>query len=69
VDESLKAVASYSQMMSDTSVLETMSPALKDAYVTSLKRQRKSILESITANSADGGAGDADNTSSSSSNN
>jgi hypothetical protein len=62
VEECLQAVASYSQMMSNSSVLETMSPASKDAYVTSLKRQQKSILELITS-STDSGTRDDDNNS------
>jgi hypothetical protein len=45
--ECLNQVASYSQMMVDENVLDTMSPGSKQVYVESLKRERKDLLQKL----------------------
>lgn len=42
--EDLNQVAKYSQMMTDESVLDTMSPDSKDVYLSTLKKKRKDLL-------------------------
>jgi hypothetical protein len=45
----IKQVADHSQMMRDESVLETISPDSKLAYVESLKQERRAILDKMKA--------------------
>jgi hypothetical protein len=47
IDRYIRQVASYSQMMVDSSVLDTMTPNSKAVYVDTLKRQRKSVLDKM----------------------
>jgi hypothetical protein len=52
MDGYIRQVADYSQMMKDSSVLETMSPESKELYVTTIKQQRKSVLEKMKTESS-----------------
>ena len=62
VDCAIKKVAQYSQMMSDNTVLDTMSPASKDAYVSTLQKQRRHLLAKVATaeNDNDVGEGNSD---------
>jgi hypothetical protein len=48
VGESLKEVATISKMMEDNDVLKMMSPETQETYKTSLKNQRRSILDNLS---------------------
>jgi hypothetical protein len=50
MDRCIRQVANYSQMMVDSSVLDTISsPASKSVYLDTLKKQRKNLLEKMNA--------------------
>ena len=51
IDASLKRVHDYSVKMQDVAVLETMSPASKELYVGTLKKQRKELLQKMKSDS------------------
>jgi hypothetical protein len=53
VDKYIRQVADYSQMMVDSTVLNTMTPNSRSVYVDTLKRQRKSVLDKMNADSTD----------------
>jgi hypothetical protein len=46
-DHNLRKIAEYSRMMTDTSVLETMSPDSKEVYLESLKKERKNVMNQL----------------------
>ena len=48
LDDYIRQVAQYSQMMKDNTVLSTMSPDLQDTYVASLQKQRKVVLRKLS---------------------
>jgi hypothetical protein len=47
-DNYINKVAEYSQKMSDTNILDTMSPDSKNVYVATLKNRRKEILKKMS---------------------
>jgi hypothetical protein len=49
VDTYIHQVTSYSQMMRDTQVLDTMSPESKNTYLATLQMQRKQLLQKMSA--------------------
>jgi hypothetical protein len=49
VDTYIHQVTSYSQMMRDTQVLDTMSPESKKTYLATLQMQRKQLLQKMSA--------------------
>jgi len=48
-DRDVDGVAKYSNMMTDNTLLSTMSPASKEAYVAKISRKRQKLLNKMKA--------------------
>jgi hypothetical protein len=49
IDDHIRKVADYSKMMQDASTLDTMSPDTKAAWVSTLKQERKAVMEKLSS--------------------